>query len=69
MPNMHDLSQAVGGHHHHHFHAASSDANSNSLTQQLAAFQANSAQNESTDPMAIVMNTLSNAGITASSNG
>ena len=78
LPNVQDLAQAVGGghHHHHHFHAESSDADSgsssssaNQLSQLLAAFQANSAENESTNPMAIIMNTLSSAGFGASSNG
>ena len=78
MPNMQDLSQAIGGghHHHHHAHAASSDANSDSsssasqtLSQQLAAYQTNSTQNEATNPMTIIMNTLSSAGINVSSNG
>lgn len=78
MPNMQDLSQAVGGghHHHHHAHAASSDPNSDSsssasqtLSQQLAAFQANSTQNEATNPIAIIMDTLSSAGVNVSSNG
>jgi hypothetical protein len=78
LPNMQDLAQAVGGgHHHHHAHAASSDADSSSsstssnsstsqLSQLLAAFQANSTPNESLDPMAIITNTLSNAGINIS---
>jgi hypothetical protein len=81
LPNMQDLAQAVGGghHHHHHFHAASSDADSssssttsssttsNQLSQLLAAFQANSTQNEATNPMSIIMNTLSSAGINVGS--
>jgi hypothetical protein len=66
-------------HHHHGGHAASSvsssssntDSNSSSsassqgLSQLLAAFEANGTQNESQslNPMAIIMNTLSNAGI------
>jgi hypothetical protein len=67
LPNIQDLAQAMGGgHHHHHFHGGSSDADSNSSTSQisqlLAAFQANSAQNEATNPTAIIMNTLSSAG-------
>jgi hypothetical protein len=77
LPNMQDLAQAIGGghHHHHHSHAASSDADSSSsstsqtLSQQLAAFEANSTQNDATSPMAIIMNTLSSAGINVSSNG
>jgi hypothetical protein len=73
-----------GHHHHHHGHAASSNADSSSSTNSastssadssssisplLAAFQANSAQNEATNPMAIIMNTLSGAGINISSSG
>jgi hypothetical protein len=85
LPNVQDLAQAIGGgHHHHHGHAASSNADNssstnsastsstdstNSISQMLAAFQANSAQNEATNPMAIIMNALSGAGINISSNG
>ncbi len=69
LPNMQDLAQAAGGaHHHHHSHAASGDAD-NTLNQQLSAFAANSTQSSATDPMAIIMNTLSSAGIGTSSNG
>jgi len=69
-------------HHHHHFHAASSDtdndasgnnasgtATSNTnqvLNQLLSAFQANATTQESLNPMNIIFNTLSNAGITGS---
>jgi len=68
MPNVQDLAQAVGGHrHHHHAHAASTDTD-NTLSQQLSAFQANSTPNESLDPMAIIANTLSSAGISTSAN-
>jgi hypothetical protein len=77
MPNVQDLAQAVGGHHHHH-HAhpatsgtdsdSSSSSTSQTLSQQMAAFQANSAQNEATNPMAIIMNTLAGAGFGASAN-
>jgi len=81
LPNVQDLAQATGGHHHHHHsHATSGDADSSSTTgastsdtsgtsqinQILAAFQANGAQNEATNPMAIIMNTLSTAGINVS---
>jgi hypothetical protein len=79
LPNVQDLAQAVGGGHHHHHHghaAASSDSDSSSssstsqtLSQQLAAFQANSTPNASLDPMAIITNTLSSAGINVSANG
>jgi hypothetical protein len=83
LPNVQDLAKAIGGHHHHHHsHPASTDADSSSsasstsssssasqpLSQLLSAFQSNGTQNSSLNPMAIIMNTLSNAGIT-SSNG
>ncbi|MGA2577397.1 MAG: hypothetical protein ABSH24_15365 [Bryobacteraceae bacterium] len=78
LPNMQDLAQAIGGgHHHHHAHGGSSAADSSSsssssssstqLSQLLAAFQANSAQSDSLDPMAIITNTLSSAGINVNS--
>jgi hypothetical protein len=81
LPNMQDLAQAIGGgHHHHHGHAASTDADisssspSNSastspLSQLLAQFQVNNPQSESLNPMSIITNTLSRAGINISSNG
>jgi hypothetical protein len=65
LPNVQDLAQAIGGghHHHHHFHAQSSDTSGTSqLDQQLAAFQSNSAPSETTNPMSIIMSTLSSAG-------
>jgi hypothetical protein len=77
LPNVQDLAKAVGGHHHHHHHAhaASADpANTASSTssstasqtpsQLLAAFQTNGTQSAATDPMSIIMSTLSSAGIT-----
>ena len=80
LPNVQDLAQAVGGGHHHHghghhAHAASPDADggsssstdaSQSLSQLLAAFQANSAQNSATDPLDIITNTLATAGVSIS---
>ena len=33
------------------------------MSQLLASFQTNAAQNVSTDPASIIMNTLSNAGV------
>jgi hypothetical protein len=81
LPNVQDLAKAIGGHHHHHHsHPASTDADSSSsasstsssssasqpLSQLLSAFQTNGSQNSSLNPMAIIMNTLSNAGITSS---
>jgi hypothetical protein len=81
LPNVQDLAQAVaGGHHHHghhHSHAASGDSDANSATnsssssstqaqsQLLAAYQKNS-QTDALNPMSIILNTLSNAGITSS---
>jgi hypothetical protein len=79
LPNIQDLAQAVGatgaahGHHHHHHHSSSSDADSSSsssssstnpLSQLLSAVQTNSTQSSALNPMSIIMNTLSNAGIT-----
>jgi hypothetical protein len=67
LPSVQDLAQAIGGHHHHHHHAeaASNDpAGTSSASQLLAAFQTNGAQSSSTDPMSIIMSTLSSAGIT-----
>jgi hypothetical protein len=81
LPNVQDLAQAVGGGHHHHHHhaAASSDSSSGTttsgtgssseigqlLSQLQAAFQANSSQSGSLNPMSIIFNTLSAAGITS----
>jgi hypothetical protein len=46
--------------------STTSSTSSSPLDQLLAAFQANSTPNESLNPMAIIMNTLNSAGITAS---
>jgi hypothetical protein len=67
LPNVQDLAQAVGGHHHHHHHhasSASSSGTSQALSQILAAFQTPGTQSTATDPMSIIMSTLSSAGIT-----
>jgi hypothetical protein len=80
LPNVQDLAQAVGGHHHHHHaHAASNDSDANSsassassnsanqmLSQILSAFQANEAQTNALNPLNIIVNTLSQAGLTVS---
>jgi hypothetical protein len=82
LPNIQDLAQAAGGghHHHHHSHAASSDSGSDSgsssssssstanqsLSQLLAALQANVPQSDSLNPISIIQSTLSNAGISSS---
>lgn len=78
LPNISDLAQAVGGGHHHghHHHAeaastdsdTSSTASSNSnqgISQLLSALQTNSAQSDSLNPMSIIFNTLSQAGLTS----
>ena len=78
LPSVQDLAQAIGGgHHHHHFHAGSSGSDSNStsssssspsqtLSQFLSAMQSSGPQNEALNPMAIILNTLSTAGISGS---
>ena len=76
LPNAQDLARAVGGHHHHrHVEAPSDDSASTSansvtssasqtLSQLLGAYQTNGTQSAGTDPMSIIMSTLSSAGIT-----
>jgi len=80
MPSGQDLAQALGGHHHHHHgHAASANSDSTTsssdtssstanqgLSQLLSTLDAAGSQNDSTNPMAIILNTLSNAGISVS---
>jgi len=68
------MAQAMSGHHHHHHHHSSATTSSNSsssssstLDQLLASFQAGAAQNDSLDPMSIILNTLSSSGIGVSS--
>jgi hypothetical protein len=80
LPNVQDLAKAVGGHFHHHCHSASTDSGSNSsdsgnsssstsdaVSQLLSAFQTNQTQSDALSPMSIILNTLSNAGISSSS--
>jgi len=79
LPNVQDLASAIGGggHHHHHFGAAAS-ATTNSATspastspasnvdqflQTLGASQSGAAATGSLNPTAIILNTLSSAGI------
>ncbi len=73
LPNVQDLAQAMGGgghRHHHHASATGSSSGSSSgsasqtMSQLFSAFQSSAPQSASTDPMSIVMSTLSNAGIT-----
>ncbi|HEY4360527.1 MAG TPA: hypothetical protein VGN17_06145 [Bryobacteraceae bacterium] len=82
LPNIQDLAQAVGGHHHghhhgHHAHAADGDGDSGATSSSGGAAAASSptASNSTasssaagTDPLAIILNTLSSAGLT-NSNG
>jgi hypothetical protein len=78
LPNVQDLAQAIGGHHHHHHHGGGSSSTtpgtdattSTTATNDLAAlFQAlNGSQSGSTassslNPLSIISNTLSSAGI------
>jgi hypothetical protein len=76
LPDVQDLAQAIGGHHHHHHAHPASDSNSvaasssssgasQTVSQPYSAFQSNGAQSASTDPMSIILNTLSNAGVTS----
>jgi hypothetical protein len=70
-----------GGHHHHSYDTPPPDSDSSSgssssssaagglgqlLSQLALAFQANSAQNSSTDPLSIIQTTLASAGIDTS---
>jgi hypothetical protein len=82
LPNIQDLAQAISTHHHHHSHSAhadsdgkssasssSSSASSSGVSQQnqlRPAFQANGAQSDAVNPMSIILNTLSSAGINGS---
>ena len=78
LPNIQDLAQAsMSGHHHHghgghgHGHAASTDSDSSSstsstdqtLSQLFSTLQPNGTSNDPTNPMAIILNTLSSADI------
>jgi hypothetical protein len=51
LPSLQDVARTANGHHHHHHHSASPDST------------ANGTQNDSLDPLAIIQNTLSSAGI------
>jgi len=79
LPNIQDLAQAIGGHHHGHHHghhapAADADGDtggttsSSSTPASSASSSTSGPANASTDPFAIILNTLSNAGV-INSNG
>ena len=70
LPDIQDLASAIAGHrHHHHAHANSGDSSSSSsndssgLSQLLSTLTANPTQNDALNPLGIIGNTLSNAGI------
>jgi hypothetical protein len=76
LPNVQDLAKAVGGHHyHHHSHAAPADSDSDSnasssssssQSQPLSTAQTNGNNSAGLNPLSIILNTLSNAGLTGS---
>jgi hypothetical protein len=62
LPNVHDLAQAVGGgHHHHHYHGGGSSGTE--PTPPDASSQASADPNNPLNPLAIISNTLTNAGV------
>jgi hypothetical protein len=74
LPNIDDLAQAAGGHHHHHHHSESVSAGSNNdadstsgtPSQLFSSVQQSGTQNNALNPMSIILNTLSSAGIDVS---
>jgi hypothetical protein len=75
LPNIQDLAQAMssGHHHHHHMQASSGSSDQSSsaseLSNQISAFLVNatsSTQAASLDPLSIIQNTLSSAGVSLS---
>ena len=76
LPNASDLAKAAHGHHHyHHFHGGSSSSTSDSSTNNSSSSTSTSstgsssgetAQSNALNPMSIIWNTLSQAGITTS---
>jgi hypothetical protein len=71
LPNVADLAKAMGGGHHHHHAstaapaATSSSSPSSALSALFSTLESSSSQSASTDPMSIIMSTLSNAGVTS----
>jgi hypothetical protein len=77
LPNIQDLAKAVGGHHHHGHHAHASggdndgDSSSSSTstsgtpsaTGTASTAASTSTTNQTTDPLAIILNTLSSASL------
>ena len=82
LPSVQDLAKAIGGHHHHSKSmqadsdgdgsaqsasaANSSSSASQTQSQILSAFQTNGSQSDGTNPLSIILNTLSSAGLNVS---
>ena len=70
LPNVQDLAQSVGGgghHRHHHSGDSSSDSTTTQTQAELtSSLFGNTTQN---NPLAVILNTLSSAGIGNNSNG
>jgi hypothetical protein len=60
LPNIQDLAQAIGGGHHHHHHARAAASDSESDSQSAAP-----SPNDATNPLSIILNTVSSAGISS----
>ena len=78
LPNIQDLAQAMGAHHHHHHaHHASADSDNNpaassasqTQSQLVPPLQSNGTGKAVLNPMMIVLDTLSKAGVNASNGG
>jgi hypothetical protein len=62
LPNVQDLAQAVGGgHHHHHYHGGGSSGTG--PTPPDASSQTSADPNNPLNPLSIISNTLTNAGV------
>jgi hypothetical protein len=66
LPNLQDLAQATGGtsgHHHHHHHHGGGGSSTGSTTSSTSSSTSGS-QSSSLNPLSIIFQTLSSAGIT-----
>lgn len=70
MPNIQDLAQAAGAHPHHHGHhgrgSAESSSQSQTVEQLFSALGSSSTQQNPLDPLSIIDNPLTSAGVTTS---
>jgi hypothetical protein len=67
LPNVQDLAQAAGSHHHHHHsHSGGSGSSSSDPNQLSSIFQTNASPSDAQNPLSIILNALSNAGVSAS---